>query len=41
MALTSLLPWMQVALSEPNSAVIKSTLALQGLIADELAATEE
>ncbi|MDD0841330.1 4-hydroxy-tetrahydrodipicolinate synthase [Pseudomonas sp. Gutcm_11s] len=31
-----LLPWMQVAFAEPNPAVIKSALALQGLIADEL-----
>lgn len=31
-----LLPWIQVAFAEPNPAVIKSALALRGLIADEL-----
>ena len=31
-----LLPWIQVAFAEPNPAVIKAALALEGLIADEL-----
>lgn len=31
-----LLPWIQVAFSEPNPAVVKGALALQGMMADEL-----
>ncbi len=31
-----LLPWLQVAFAEPNPAVIKGALALQGMMADEL-----